>query len=63
MRVSSKDRKHVYLTTFTRPAMRPDGQRGPSVVVLGEAPRGEAPPITFWFPLGQSLGYEFDYTH
>ena len=24
--------------------------------------RGEAPPIAFWFPLGQILGYEFDYT-
>lgn len=62
VRVLSRDRTHVYLTAFTRPTARPAALRDDSLVVLGEAPRGEAPPIKAWFPLGSRVGHEFIYT-
>ena len=62
VRVWNRDRTHVYLTAFTRPTARPAGLRNDSLVILGEAPRGEAPPIKAWFPFGSPVGHEFIYT-
>jgi len=62
VRVLSQDRTHVYMTAFTRPTDRPAKLRDDNHVVLGEAPRGEAPPIKVWFPLGSRVGHEFIYT-
>ena len=46
---------------FTKRIDRPAGLRPDQSVVLGEAPRGIAPPILAWYPLGESTGHEFIY--
>jgi hypothetical protein len=46
---------------FTKRIDRPAGLRPDQSVVLGEAPRGVAPPILAWFPFGDSTGHEFIY--
>jgi hypothetical protein len=61
VRVSSRDRLHIYLTTFTRRVQRPRGLPVNRQVVFQEAPAGVAPPINTWFPLGQSIGHQFVY--
>ncbi len=61
VRVSSRDRKHVYMTAFTRSTERPAGLRANRTVTFGEAPLGVAPPIKTWFPLGERQGHEFIY--
>jgi len=60
IRVLSRDRKVVYLTTFTTPVARPTGL-GNRVVLLGEASAGSARPITAWFPLDEEMGHQFVY--
>jgi hypothetical protein len=61
VRVSSKDRRHVYVTAFTTLAERPAGLPADRLVTFSEAPRGIAPPIKVWFPVGERLGHEFIY--
>jgi hypothetical protein len=61
VRVSSRDRSKVYLLAFTRIINRPAGLPADRRVSLGEAPRGEAPPIQAWFPGGANQGHEFIY--
>lgn len=61
VRVMSRDRKKVYLMDFTRLINRPAGSHVDSLVTLGEAARGEAPPILRWFPAGSDQGHEFIY--
>ena len=62
VRVSSRDRSKVYLMAFTRTIDRPAGLPDNHLVSLGEAPRGEAPPIRAWFPEGTNQGHEFIYS-
>jgi hypothetical protein len=60
VRVSSRDRRQVYLTAFTNQIDRPVGGEK-MIVSLGEAPAGVAPPIKAWFPIGESTGRQFIY--
>jgi hypothetical protein len=61
VRVMSRDRAHLYLTTFTKRVERPRRLPGNRQIVFQEAPAGIAPPIKTWFPIGQSIGHEFIY--
>ena len=61
VRVSSRDRKKVYITAFTRQVERPNSDRGKLLVTLGEGAAGSAPPVSVWFPIGSSVGHQFIY--
>ncbi len=61
VRVSSRDRKTVLITTFTLDVPRPRGDDGKVLVQLGEAAAGAAPPIAAWFPIGENVGHQFIY--
>lgn len=61
VRVSSHDRRHVYLTAFTRIVDRPIGMNPDQPISFGEAPRDAMPPITVWWPTGEATGREFIY--
>jgi len=61
VRVSSRDRKKVFLTAYTRQVDRPRGDNGKLLVSLGEAAPGVAPPVSAWFPIGTSVGHQFIY--
>lgn len=61
VRVLSKDRHTIYLMAFTNIVQRPMGANSNNHVTLGEARRGEAPPITAWYPTDSSSGREFIY--
>jgi hypothetical protein len=61
VRVSSRDRKHVYFTAFTNVIDRPvDMPKGQSIV-FGEGPTHTAPPIKAWFPQDERTGRQFIY--
>ncbi len=62
VRVSSRDRKKVYLTAFTRQVNRPNDDKGKLLIALGEAAPGAVPPVSVWFPIGESVGHQFIYT-
>jgi hypothetical protein len=61
VRVLSRDRSQVHLTAFTRLVERPEGLRADRQVTFGEARRGAPPPITAWYPIGESVGHQFIY--
>lgn len=61
IRVSSRDRKRVYLTAFTRRVDRPAGLPRTQLVSLGEARPDAVVPITAWWPMYESFGHEFIY--
>lgn len=61
VRVSSRDRKRVYLTAFTRRVDRPAGLPRAQMVSLGEARPDAVVPITAWWPMNESFGREFIY--
>jgi hypothetical protein len=61
VRVSSQDRRKVFLTAYTRQVERPKNDKGKLLVTLGEAAPGSAPPVSAWFPIGESVGHEFIY--
>lgn len=61
VRVSSRDRQKVYLTAFTRQVNRPNSDNGKLLITLGEAAPGAAPPVSTWFPIGESVGHQFIY--
>ena len=61
VRVSNKQRTTTYAMKMTRPIHRPARLDAKAAVTLGEARPGEAIPIKAWFPLGESIGYEFIY--
>jgi hypothetical protein len=60
VRVSSRDRKTVYLTAFTTMVNRPAGMNRDQVISLGEAPGIAPPPIDVWWP-EDSAGRRFTY--
>ena len=62
VRVSSRDRKTVYLTAFTRQVNRPNDDKGKLLITLGEAAPGAVPPVSTWFPIGESVGHQFIYS-
>ncbi len=61
VRVSSRDRKKVYLTAFTNDVLRPRSDNGKLIIRLGEAAPGAVRPVAAWFPIGESIGHEFIY--
>jgi len=61
VRVSSRDRQKVFLTVYTRQVERPKNDNGKLLVTLGEASPGSAPPVSTWFPIGDSIGHQFIY--
>ena len=61
VRVSSRDRRKVFLTAYTRQVERPKNDKGKLLVTLGEATPGAAPPVSTWFPIGESVGHQFIY--
>jgi hypothetical protein len=61
VRVLSRDRSRVYLTTLTMPIQRPPDMPADRLVTFGEAKAGEPMPITAWYPEGHSIGHKFAY--
>ena len=61
VRVMNKDRSMVYLTSFTLQIARPVGLPHDRLVSFGEAPKDVVPPITVWYPIGESIGHQFLY--
>jgi hypothetical protein len=61
VRVTSQDRRTVYLTAFTRIVDRPHGLRPDQVISFGEASPSVPQPIRVWWPTGESTGREFIY--
>ena len=61
VRVTSQDRRKVYLTAFTRIVDRPRDLRPDQVISFGEARPSEPQPIRVWWPTGESTGREFIY--
>jgi len=61
VRVSSQDRRKVYLTAFTRQVERPRNDKGKLLVTIGEAAPGSVPSVSTWFPIGESVGHQFIY--
>jgi hypothetical protein len=50
----------AYYMGLTTPVLRPSSQTA-LMVVVGEAPSGQAPPIRAWFPAGEREGHSFIY--
>jgi hypothetical protein len=61
VRVSSRDRSKVHFMGHTHMIERPSRLSNEDVVMLGEAARGTAPPITAWFAVGAGDGRQFIY--
>jgi len=61
VRVTSQDRRTVYLTAFTRIVDRPRDLRPDQVISFGEASPSAPQPIRVWWPTGESTGREFIY--
>src|SRR5262245_13822303 len=60
VRVLSRDRSMVFLTTFTRAVYRPAGLKGNQVITFGErSPEGTLPVLTWWPE--DSHGHQFIY--
>ena len=51
----------VLYTGFTTRADRPAGMPWDTSIVVGEAPRNQASPITTWYEIGRVMGHEFRY--
>jgi len=63
VRVTNRDRSESYYMGFTYRIPRPAGLPDDRQIVFREAPRGSAPPIDTWFPVGESTGEQFIYTN
>ena len=61
VRVSSRDRRVVFLTAFTRVVDRPHGMSPDQVISFGEAAPNVPQPIKTWWPAGESTGRQFTY--
>jgi hypothetical protein len=59
VRVMTPNYQQMLYVGFTARVERPRGFR--SAVSFGEAPAGEAIPITAWYPVGSSQGHKFLY--
>ena len=58
VQVLSKRRDYVYTTVLAIPAERPYASDHPGIV-FSESPSGVLPALHYWFPAGETLGYEF----
>jgi hypothetical protein len=64
VRVSSRDLETVYLMAYTNDVVRPNdnGDRD-AIVTLSKSSPDAMPSITAWYPLGESVGHQFVYSH
>jgi hypothetical protein len=58
VQVLSKRRDYVYTTVLTIPAERPYASDHPAIV-FSESTSGVLPALHYWFPAGETSGYEF----
>ena len=56
-----RNRTKVFYMGFTNQALRPTWMPSGGLVMIGEAPANEAPPITAWYEIGGTIGHEFRY--
>jgi hypothetical protein len=61
VRVSSRDRRKVYLQAFTRTIDRPANLKPGTVITFGESAAGVAPPLDAWYPDDSGTGRQFVY--
>lgn len=61
VRVLSRDGSQLYFTGLARQVRRPAGLPADRIVTLLETPRGVAPRINAWYPMGGSIGHQFIY--
>jgi hypothetical protein len=61
IRVRSRATDEAVFLGFTKLAERPKGMASNRSILLGESPRGIAPPIIGWYPTGDVMGHEFVY--
>lgn len=61
VRVSSRDRRHIYLQAFTYSVARPANLRNNEIVTFGEVSGAAAPPIAAWYPPDLESGRQFIY--
>ena len=59
--VLNRNRTRVLFMGLTHRVPRPVGLAASRTVVFGEARRGDAAPITAWYPPDDGIGYEFQY--
>jgi hypothetical protein len=62
VRVTSRDRAHVYMTAFTKRVERPSGLGADRQILFSEGRPGKTPAVKVWFPIGESIGHEFLYS-
>ena len=60
VRVSARNRSHVYLTAFINIVQRPRGLKSNQSVTFREGRPGAAPAIASWFPMGAGEGRRRD---
>ena len=60
VRVLSRDRSKVYLTTFTHAVDRPAGMKDNQVITFGEASSSGTLSVLVWWP-NDSTGHQFIY--
>ena len=56
-----RNRTRVFYMGLTNQVLRPTWMPSGGLVMIGEAPANEAPPITAWYEIGQTMGHEFRY--
>jgi hypothetical protein len=56
-----RNRTKVVYMGFTNQVLRPTWMPSGGLVMIGEAPANEAPPVTAWYEIGRSIGHEFRY--
>ena len=61
VRVMSRDRRKLYTQQFTVTVERPARVTDSHGITFGEAPAGQAAPITAWFASGEQTGHQFIY--
>jgi hypothetical protein len=59
--VRNRARTKVFYMGFTNQVLRPTWMPSGGLVMIGEAPANQAPPITAWYEIGQTVGHEFRY--
>jgi hypothetical protein len=59
--VRDPSRRKMYYLGFTQIIPRPAGLPANTAVTFGEAAANTVPPISVWYPVGQSIGHQFLY--
>jgi hypothetical protein len=59
--VRSRDRSIVHAFKLTRSIYRPASRNLDAAITLGETSAGNPPPVTAWYPEGETRGREFLY--